>query len=97
MRTPRQIRKDRLAQATPLWADIGQIYRVYDEAHAMREVGIPATVDHIYPLAGGLVCGLHVVENLRIVTAIDNSRKNNRNVVIAELPTLPSFQLDMFA
>ena len=95
-RSPQQVYKDRLARATPAWANIGQIYRVYDEAHEMREAGIPATVDHIYPLAGVDVCGLHVVENLQIVTNLDNSRKNNTSAVIPVLPKLVKPQLELF-
>lgn len=95
--TPKQLYKTRLARATPRWADLGQINRVYNEAWEMRAAGIPATVDHIYPLAGELVCGLHVVENLRIVSAADNAWKCNRNVAICELPPLPSPQLDLFS
>lgn len=95
-RSPKQLYSDRLARATPVWADLGQIYRVYDEASDMRAAGIPATVDHIYPLAGLDVCGLHVVENLHIVTHDNNSRKRNTSAVIPSLPPLPSAQGDLF-
>jgi len=95
-RSPKKAYEDRLARATPAWADVGQIYRVYNEAAEMREVGIPATVDHIYPLAGELVCGLHVVENLRIITHQDNSLKGNRDLAVPVLPPLATPQLSLF-
>jgi hypothetical protein len=35
-------------------------------------------VDHIIPLQGAFVSGLHVPDNLRVILAIDNMRKNNQ-------------------
>ena len=35
-------------------------------------------VDHIIPISGKLVSGLHVIENLKIVLASYNLSKNNK-------------------
>jgi hypothetical protein len=43
-----------------------------------RESGQKWHVDHIIPLQGAFVSGLHVPDNLRVILAIDNMRKNNQ-------------------
>lgn len=64
-------------QATPAWlteehkAQIEQLY-------ANRPEG--CHVDHIIPLQGKSVCGLHVLWNLRFLPARENIRKGNRFV-----------------
>ncbi len=65
--------------ATPDWADREQIAALYREAsQRWAETGIPHHVDHIIPLKGKGVCGLHVIANLQILTQAENLRKGTR-------------------
>ena len=57
---------------TPSWANMEIIKLIYDE----RPSGYP--VDHIYPLQGDTVSGLHVENNLQYLTKSENSSKGNR-------------------
>lgn len=70
-------RRARLKMAYPSWADKEKIAAIYAEADRItRETGIPHEVDHIFPLAGRLSCGLHVHQNLQILTASQNRKKS---------------------
>lgn len=66
-------------QATPPWlneAQISQIESVYEEARRLsQETGVPYEVDHIVPLAGKVVSGLHVPWNLRAIPKVENNRR----------------------
>jgi hypothetical protein len=64
-------------QATPPWADRSKIAAVYAEQQKYIDLGLDVHVDHIVPLRGVNVCGLHVHWNLRIILAEDNLRKRN--------------------
>jgi hypothetical protein len=64
---------------TPPWADMAAIQQVYREAIRIeKETGVDQHVDHIYPLQGRLVSGLHVHNNLRVIPKLENIRKSNR-------------------
>lgn len=68
----------KLKRATPPWADLEAIRRVYEEAQALtKATGLQHNVDHIIPLKGETVCGLHVEYNLRVMLKEDNMRKGN--------------------
>ena len=69
-------------RAAPAWLTdrhLSQIEAVYAEAAALSQsTGIPHQVDHIVPIAGRNVCGLHVPWNLQILTQSQNASKGNR-------------------
>lgn len=59
--------------ATPAWADSDDILSFYEEAARLTvDTGIKHHVDHIVPLQGGTVCGLHVNWNLQVIPASEN-------------------------
>ena len=64
--------------ATPLWADFEKINKIYEEAVRLtKETGIQYEVDHIIPLQGENISGLHVENNLQIITMRENRIKSN--------------------
>jgi 5-methylcytosine-specific restriction endonuclease McrA len=67
-------------QATPALTDDEQwmIQEIYDLCSERTEVtGVSHHVDHIVPLQGENVSGLHVPWNLQVLTAHDNISKSN--------------------
>ena len=69
-------------QRTPSWLSkhdklhIKCLYQV--AAMRTRESGCVWHVDHVIPLQGENVCGLHVPSNLQVIPAYDNVSKGNR-------------------
>jgi hypothetical protein len=61
-------RKNR-AEACPAWADRSAIRRIYAECvRHSKQFGIAMKVIHIHPLRGRRAWGLHVAENLKVVS-----------------------------
>ena len=72
-------RKKHIKIATPEWACMVSIEAIYKIASDLTiNTGIPHHVDHVIPLRGNGVCGLHVHYNLAPIPAIDNLKKNKR-------------------
>lgn len=63
---------------TPAWANKDDIRQIYIECGNRRKLGENVVVDHIIPLQGKIVSGLHVAENLRIISFQENAVKSNR-------------------
>ena len=59
-------------QRTPAWADRQKIVEFYKNCPKGYQV------DHIVPLRGTIVSGLHIAENLQYLTAKENRNKSNR-------------------
>lgn len=65
--------------ATPKWADKKRIRQMYALAETLkRATGLEFHVDHIWPLKGKTSCGLHVPNNLRIISKEENLLKSNK-------------------
>lgn len=67
---------------TPTWLskdDISKIKSIYKMCRAIsKKTEVPHQVDHIVPLNGELVSGLHVPWNLQILPKSDNLSKSNK-------------------
>jgi hypothetical protein len=80
------LRRAKKLQRTPAWLStfdklkIECIYKI--AAMLTRENKELWHVDHIIPLQGKLVSGLHVPNNLQVMKAVDNIAKNNKYEVI---------------
>lgn len=73
------LRKQKIRQATPPWVDLAAIRAVYSEAARLSaKTGTKHHVDHIVPLAGELVCGLHVPWNLEPLPWVENLKKSRK-------------------
>lgn len=65
-------RRAQKISATPKWANLVDIADFYENCPNGYHV------DHIVPLQGQYVCGLHVINNLQYLPALDNLRKSNK-------------------
>jgi hypothetical protein len=75
-----RIRQLKKMQAMPKWltsSQIDWIDVIYKRAKDIQNrSGIKMAVDHIVPLRGKTVCGLHVPWNLRVISVSENSKKH---------------------
>lgn len=74
------VRRKRVQQATPTWLTKKQrkeMLTIYETCGKLRKAGVDVHVDHIVPLQGKDVCGLHVPWNLEILGAKENMSKSN--------------------
>jgi hypothetical protein len=83
-RADTSVRKRRHRDATPRWITIDEktlMKKLYIEARKLTKLtGVMYVVDHIVPLRGESVCGLHVPWNLRVITQEENLLKSNKLV-----------------
>lgn len=72
-------RRAKKLQATPAWANTLKIKAYYDICSFFNEVNgyTKYHVDHIIPLQGKSVSGLHVENNLQVILAEENHKKSN--------------------
>jgi len=77
-----KVRRRKHRNATPPWLSRKQkseIRQLYQIAMTMTQTtGEQYVVDHIIPLQGETVCGLHVPWNLRVITQEENLKKSNK-------------------
>ena len=84
VRADTKARRRKHRNATPPWisrqqkADIRQLYQI--AITMTKTTGEQYVVDHIVPLRGEDVCGLHVPWNLRVITQDENLKKSNKLV-----------------
>jgi len=74
-----RFRKRNLKQAMPAWLTEDQkstMNAMYMEAQDLtKKTGVFFDVDHIFPLRGKWISGLHVPGNLRVITRDENNRR----------------------
>ena len=70
-------RKSYVKRATPPWANLFFIAEAYHIAKVREKMlGGKWHVDHVIPLRGKTVCGLHVENNLQVIPAKVNLKKH---------------------
>jgi hypothetical protein len=70
-------RRSALQQRVAGWADLGLIRDIYKLAQVYRQAGFDVEVDHIVPLRGKAVSGLHTHDNLQVIPTGLNRAKSN--------------------
>lgn len=69
----------RVGRACPVWVNRNAIAVIYGKCVRKTQLtGINHNMDHIVPLNGKTVCGLHVPWNLQVIPADENRAKGNQ-------------------
>ena len=90
VRADTKARRRKHREATPKWltsrqkAEIRELYKI--AITMTKTTGEQYVVDHIVPLRGDSVCGLHVPWNLRVITQEENLAKSNKLLAPSEQP-----------
>lgn len=71
-RFKRSLERARKLKATPKWANLKRIKEIYENCPKGHHV------DHIIPLKGKEICGLHIETNLQYLPAKENLKKGNK-------------------
>lgn len=72
-------RRAQKLKATPPWFEENEVALLYAEsAKLTQNTKVQHNVDHIVPLLNPKVCGLHCLENLQILTEVENKIKHNK-------------------
>jgi hypothetical protein len=76
-------RKRTIDKQTPSWANLAEIRKVYKDCINRNKTAGRAAfhVDHIIPLRGKYVSGLHVETNLQVIPALNNLKKGTSHVL----------------
>lgn len=74
-RAYKNARRHRTRKATPRWVDMQAIRKIYNQCPNGQ------TVDHIVPINGKTVSGLHVPWNLQYLSKSENSQKSNKLLI----------------
>jgi len=71
IKAKKSLERHYIQERTPEWSDLELISKFYSNCPKGYHV------DHIIPLRGVLISGLHVIENLQYLPAMENIAKNN--------------------
>jgi len=76
IRNRNKLRNLIVRQQRPKWANLQKIRHIYDNCPEGHHV------DHVIPLRGKTVCGLHIETNLQYMPALENIKKSNKFQVL---------------
>ena len=76
------LRKKHIKLRTPTWLTVDDKWMI-EEAYSLaalrtKILGTKWVVDHVIPLRGKLISGLHVPTNIQVITAKENLAKSNK-------------------